>query len=114
MSESIFLIMGVTLGYTLCYHSMRSANSATKEALDSLLAAFNARFGTRTPVTQSKPETLEPLKDTHIANEKDIPHKAQFDLKPPDLKMLRQQAIIKKDAEERQLQRELGLIKDHL
>ncbi len=115
MLEYLPILISFVTGYILCYHSMHSANSVTKQALDSLLVAFNARFGVRATVTTPVKEKVatEPVSSI-ITDEKDIPVKTQFDLKPPDLKMLRQQAITKKDTEARELQRELGLIKDHL
>ncbi len=115
MTESIFLIIGIVIGYVLCYISVQHAASATERALEVMTSAFNARFGVRATVTSPVKEKVatEPVSSI-ITDEKDIPVKAQFDLKPPDLKMLRQQAITKKDTEERELTRQLGLIKDHL
>lgn len=116
MTEPIFLIIGIAIGYALCYISTQHAASATERALEVMTSAFNARFGTRTPVITPKPETsvTEPLKDSIITDEKDIPKKAQFDLKPVDLRSLRAEAANKTDAADRELRRQMGLIGDHL
>ena len=114
-TEPIFLIIGIAVGYVLCYISTQHAASATERALEVMTSAFNARFGVRTPVITSAKETpVTEAKSSIITDEKDLPKKAQFDFQPPNLKQLRNEAIMKQDAKDRELQRELGLIKDHL
>lgn len=116
MTEPIFLIIGIAIGYALCYISTQHAASATERALEVMTSAFNARFGVRTPVTHTKPETVatEPLKDNIITDEKDIPKKAQYDLKPPDLKSIRNAAIQAQERREKMEQNAGRMIGDHL
>lgn len=116
MNEAIFLAIGVALGYTLCWLSMKESVRSLTLTIEMLQGAFNARFGVRTPVTHTKPETAatEPPTEHIVTDEKDIPKKAQFDLKPVDLRSLRAEAANKKDAADRELRRQMGLIEDHL
>lgn len=116
MTEAIFLTIGVTLGYTLCRLSMKESVRSLTLTIEMLQGAFNARFGVRTPVTHTKPETpvTSPLKDSIITDEKDLPKKAQYDLKPPDLKSIRNAAIQAQERREKMEQNAGRMIGDHL
>jgi len=116
MQESIFLIIGIAIGYALCYISTQHAASATERALEVMTSAFNARFGVRAkePVSVVKLAETSEVPTTHINTEADIPKKAQFDLKPPDIRSMRADAIRKVEEREKAMRNASRMAADHL
>ena len=60
MTEPIFLIIGIAMGYALCYISTLHAASATERALEVMTSAWNARFAPKAKVEVQQSTVGEP------------------------------------------------------